>query len=171
MTRTTAVSRPRFRRITHSRLTSEVWTQGHVIDVDERSRVGTTGDSQVDSQQGKLQRHSTDSPTCQLIEFRTLQHRMTSNGHASFGLQIRWRMWQHNLGGFDSRPLPPHRLRRHPLPSLAKSPQRSLEALRRRTLKNAILPAGLPPYCGFTPNRTSRKPLPERPPWDRKGPP
>jgi hypothetical protein len=38
---------------------------------------------------------------------------------AGHGLQIRRRMWQHNLGGFDSRPLSPLRLRRHPLPSLA----------------------------------------------------
>jgi hypothetical protein len=40
---------------------------------------------------------------------------------AGRGLQIRRRVWRHSLGGFDSRPLPPLRLRRRPLPFLARA--------------------------------------------------
>ncbi len=53
-----------------------------------------------------------------------------------------------------------------PLPSLARSPQRSLEDLRRRPLKSAILSAEPPPHCGLAPVRASRELLPERPPRD-----
>ena len=97
---------------------------------------------------------------------------------AGHGLQIRWRVWRHSLGGFDSRPLPPPGLRSAPSPfspesrqaqrrlsgrpaqprlSRARSsldfpgPERGFEAPRRKPLNTRPYGRSCSGFAGFAP--------------------